>query len=303
MRSATAPFTDADALEDSALLAALDNGTGNVHALDGARLVEGGLVTADEPGHYHLTEDGYAVARALRAREAALIPDDTLKIILSCAGRATAKRTGWITGLTFAHRPYIEMVRLSDTSPEAFDGMVDKGSTWADIPFQIFSQLNHRYADHDGARIYFAFEPGTYDHDRFTAMEHAGAVWADLCGEEAGLRVGQEEAGGDRTVYLPPSALLFHHNGRDVRLTLTPSHRYHVEIISGPDTGRTWNGHRADAAVKAMARTLYGSPCPDGYGTGRDSCPGCDASAETFENQHPVRGAMPGSRPALTVST
>ncbi|MGW1436785.1 hypothetical protein ACWD7M_16240 [Streptomyces griseus] len=304
MSTTTAPFTDADALEDSALLAALDTPHGNVHAPDGARLVESGLATVDEVGHYYLTEDGYDVARLLRADERALVPDDTLKIILSRSGRAHGKRTGWIAGLTMSHRPYVEMVRLPHTSPEMFDDMVNKGSAWVDISFQIFSQLDHRYADRDGARIYLAFEPGAYGRDHWAAVEHADAVWADLCteGPGAALRVAQESAGGDPAVYLPPSALIFHHNGRDVRLTLTPAHRYRVEIISGPDTGRTWDGHRADVAVKAMARTLYGSPCPDGYGTGRDTCPGCDASSETFDDQHPVRGAMPGSRPALTVS-
>ncbi|MCP9209598.1 hypothetical protein [Streptomyces cucumeris] len=132
----TKVFTDADTLEDSALLAALEVASGIVHAPDGARLVAQGLATVDEErGHYFLTADGRAAAEALRERERLILPDDYLEIILSLSGRAKHKVTGWITGITTMGRPYIERVRLPHTSPEAFHESIYTGSTWVGIPF------------------------------------------------------------------------------------------------------------------------------------------------------------------------
>ncbi|MEJ8654707.1 hypothetical protein WKI65_43415 [Streptomyces sp. MS1.AVA.3] len=323
--TATAPFINADVLEDSALLAALDNSSGMIDPpLDrgepgGPRLVSMGLATVDEKGYHFLTEDGRASALALREQERLLIPDDVLNIILGLAGRATGKRTGWISGVTtFGQRPYIESVRLPHTDPQYFEDSLNRGATWVNIPTQVFNKLGG-YAEREGTHIYFAppFRPSfapaveptvpgtpfTADRDKVSAMQHADAVWNDLCDESAGLRVGQIDAGGDRTVYMPPAARVFHHCSRDVRLDLDEHGRYRAEIVAGPDTGRTWTGHRADIAIKAMSRGLYGTHCAHDYGTGRDSCPGCDATSEEFEDrQGTLRGAMPGSLPSLTRS-
>lgn len=311
------PFTDADALEDSALLAALEVKSGNVHAPDGARLVAQGLAMVDEErGHYFLTPGGRVAAEALRDRERLIVPDHYLKVILSLSGRAKSKVTGWIAGITTMGRPYVEHVRLPHTSPEAFHQAIHTGSTWTNISFQIFSKLGG-YAEQDGARIYLAREfrpswapepepehtiPGTpfpLDRDAVNALGHADAVWADLCNQEAGapFRTAVINADGPRDIYMPPAAWIFHYHSRDVRLDLDEHGRYRAAATPAPDAGwdippaaAIWTGHRADIAVKAMARALYGTPCAHGYGTGRDSCPGCDHTAELFEDRYPLRG-------------
>jgi hypothetical protein len=313
--TATEAFTDADALEDSALLAALEVKSGNVHAPDGARLVAQGLATVDEErGHYFLTDDGRAAAEALRERERLIIPDEYLDVVLSLAGRAHSKASGWIAGFTLMGRPYIERVRLPHTSPEQFHQANHTGSTWVNIPFQIFSKLGG-YAEQDGARIYFAPEfrpswapepehtiPGTpfpLDRDAVSAVGHADAVWADLCDQSPGapFRTAVIDADGPRDEYRPPVAWIFHYFSRDVRLDLDDHGRYRATVTDAPDAGwatpnppAVWTGHRADVAVKAMARALYGTRCSHDYGTGRDSCPGCDHTAELFEDRYPLRG-------------
>jgi hypothetical protein len=309
------PFTDADALEDSALLKALTVKSGNVHAPDGARLVAQGLAWVDEErGHYFLTDDGRAAAEALRAIERDLITDDMLTVIDQYgSGRAQHKATGWIAGATlYEQRVYIERVRLPHTSPYTFGSTLHK---WTNLRFQMFSKLGI-HAEIEGDRMYFGAlrpsrrgdtpqlgEPDEERSERVTAGQHADAVWADLCASGPGtsLRVAPVRADGEPGTYRDPAALLFHYASRDVRLSLDEHGRYRVVIsnVNAPHYGHGWTGHRADVAVKAMVRDLYGTKCAHGYGTGRDSCPGCDATAEAFEEQHPVRGAMPGSLPAL----
>ncbi|QDN94941.1 hypothetical protein FNV58_01015 (plasmid) [Streptomyces sp. RLB1-9] len=304
------PFTDADALEDSALLKALEVKSGNVHAPDGARLVAQGLAWVDEErGHYFLTDDGRAAAEALRDIERDLITDEMLEVINQCGGgRAQAKATGWIAGVTqFEQRVYIERVRLPHTSPytfSTFDG-------WTNLRFQLFSKLGI-HAEIEGNRLYFGAlrpsrrgntpqlgEPDEERSERIHAGQHADAVWSDLCNQEAGapFRLAVIDADGPRDVYMPPAAWIFHHFSRDVRLDLDEHGRYRVTVTAAPDAGwdtppaaAVWTGHRADVAVKAMARALYSTKCAHGYGTGRDSCPGCDYTAELFEERYPLRG-------------
>jgi hypothetical protein len=305
------PFTDADALEDSALLKALEVKSGNVHAPDGARLVAQGLATVDEErGHYFLTDDGRAAAEALRAIERDLITDDMLAVInQDGSGRAQAKATGWIAGVTqYEQRVYIERVRLPHTSPYTFGSTLHK---WTNLRFQMFSKLGI-HAEIEGDRMYFGAlrpsrrgntpqlgEPDEERSERVTAGQHADAVWSDLCNQEAGapFRLAVIDADGPRDVYMPPVAWIFHHFSRDVCLDLDDHGRYRVTVTDAPDAEwatpnppAVWGGHRADIAVKAMARALYGTRCAHEYGTGRDSCPGCDYTAELFEDRYPLRG-------------
>lgn len=308
-----APFTDTDALEDSALLAALDDAHGTLHAPDNPRLVDLGMARADERGRYFLTEDGRAIATELRRRERDLITDEMLGVILDEAGRVTAQHSGWISGATtYEQRSYIELVRLPETPADMFIQCVT--GTLKAMRSNLGEELGG-HAEIDGTRLLFgALRPsrrgatprlGVPDRareDRVSAMQHADAVWADLCSEGPGttLRMGHEAADGDRSMYRPPVALHFHHCSRDARLSMELSGRYILKIISGPDTGREWTGHRADVAVKAMCRDLYRTKCAHGYQTGSDSCPGCDAAGEAFEGRHNLRGPMPHSLPVLS---
>ncbi|MEU5196055.1 hypothetical protein AB0G86_18695 [Streptomyces scabiei] len=300
-------------MEDSALLAALEDDHGTLHAPDNLRLLALGMAQADERGRCFLTEDGRAIATELRRRERDLITDEMLGVILGEAGRVTSRHSGWISGATsYEQRSYIELVRLSETPADMFIQCVT-GMLKA-MRSNLGEELGV-HAEIDGTRLLFgALRPsrrgatprlGVPDRareDRVSAMQHADAVWADLCSEGPGttLRVGHEAAGGDRTMYRPPVALHFHHCSRDARLSLELSGRYVLKIISGPDTGREWTGHRADVAVKAMVRDLYRTKCAHGYYTGSDSCPGCDAAGEEFEMRHSVRGAMSHSLPLLS---
>lgn len=45
-------------------------------------------------------------------------------------------------------------------------------------------------------------------------------------------------------------------------------------LTKGPSP--LYKGDTRRDAIRAMAADMYGKPCPHGYGTGRDSCPGCD---------------------------
>ncbi|MGW1496655.1 hypothetical protein [Streptomyces sp. NPDC002402] len=281
--SPTAPFTDANALEDSALLAALGNSSGNVHAPDGARLVSIGLATVNDKGHYFLTEDGHAAAQGLRQRERLLISDAALKVIGN--GRAHGKATGWIAGVTSSRRAYIEMVRLPHTTPETFDDLVTRG-TWYGLRFQLCSRLGI-HAEHEGARIYLGYASVS---GASRAAEHADNVWNDLCRDHRVHGIHPPS-----TVYTAPTGLLFHYASRHVLLSRDEHGRPRAEITNGPDVGRSWTGHRADVAMKAMCSSLYGTPCAHGCVTGRDSCTGCDATAEAFENTH---GTLLGPMPA-----
>ncbi|MFF7953659.1 hypothetical protein [Streptomyces griseorubiginosus] len=295
------------------MLAALEDDHGTLHAPDNPRLAGLGMAQADGRGRYFLTEDGRAIATELRQRERDLITDEMLSVILDEAPRATAQHSGWISGATsYEQRSYIELVRLPETPADMFIQCVT-GTLKA-----VRSYLGEELGVHteiDGTRLLFGAlrpsrrgatphlgEPDRAREDRVSAMQHADAVWADLCSEGPGatLRMGHEAAGGDRSMYRPPVALHFHYCSRDARLSLGVSGRYVVKIISGPDTGREWTGHRADVAVKAMGRDLYGTKCAHGYHTGSDSCPGCDAAGEEFEGRHSVRGPMPHSLPDLS---
>ncbi|MFI0967147.1 hypothetical protein ACH4S8_38035 [Streptomyces sp. NPDC021080] len=128
--------------------------------------------------------------------------------------------------------------------------------------------------------------------DKRNAEGMADAVWADLrdC-----ARVADVSPTRDSDTYTEPTEYAFHYASRDVRLSQDESGAVHATITAGPDTGRDWRStDGAEEAVKAMIRDLYGKPCADGYGTGRDSCPGCDASAEQFEDRYAGRlGTMP----------
>lgn len=308
------PFRDADVLEDSSLLKALMVKSGNVHAPDGVRLVAQGLATVDEErGHYFLTDDGRAAAEALRDIERDLITDDMLAVIDQYgSGRAQKGTTGWIAGVAqFEQRVYIERVRLPHTSPYIF------GSTlhaWTDLRFQMFSKLGI-HAEIEGDRMYFGAlrpsrrgntpqlgEPDEVRSKRVTAGQHADAVWADLCRADSHPAVWPSWAPGDGKHHAP-QGYAFHYHSRTVFLDLDESGRYCASIgISGqPNAGRSWTGHRADTAIKAMARELYGTLCAHEYGTGRDSCPGCDYTEELFEDAHQGELVpMPGSLPKLT---
>ncbi|MEU9405518.1 hypothetical protein AB0E08_07425 [Streptomyces sp. NPDC048281] len=119
------------------------------------------------------------------------------------------------------------------------------------------------------------------------------AVWSDL---NTFARVADDSPtrGGD--TYTTPTELVFHYASRDVRLTRDESGAVHATITDGPGTGRDWwSTAGAGEAVKAMVRDLYGVPCAHGYGTGHDSCPGCDATEEEFEDRH---GGALGQMPA-----
>jgi hypothetical protein len=130
--------------------------------------------------------------------------------------------------------------------------------------------------------------------DQANARQMADAVWSDLR-NDARVADDSPTRGGD--IYTEPTELVFHYASRDVRLTRDGFGAVHATITAGPDTGRDWwSTAGAEEAVKAMVRDLYGKPCADGYGTGRDSCPGCDASAEDFEDRYAGRlGAMPAN--------
>ncbi len=304
------PFTDPDVLEDAALLAALDNSSGNLHAPDGDRLCAQGLATVNGSGHYYLTPDGHAAAHQLRDAERDLITDGMLGVINQCTeGRAHAKKSGWIVGVTsLEQRPYLQRVRLPHTSPETFG---PASSAWSNLAFQLFSKLDHMHTEFDGDRLLFgALDPrprantprlGQPDEARtrrITARQHANAFWNDLrSGETPVTPLGAH--GGS------PVGLVFHYASRYVTLSLDPHGRYQAAIQRGPGTGQSWTGHRADIAVKALAMALNGTPCAHDYTTGQDSCPGCDASAERFVNStravapHASMGPMPGSTPAL----
>jgi len=116
-----------------------------------------------------------------------------------------------------------------------------------------------------------------------SAHEMAGAVWNDLNTLPRVADVSPATAGN---TYTAPTALLFHYASRDVRLTRNEHGTVFATIADGPGEGRAWDGNTAEEAVKAMVRDLYGVPCAHEYGTGRDSCPGCDATEEDFENRY-----------------
>ncbi|MFE0490111.1 hypothetical protein [Streptomyces griseoaurantiacus] len=132
--------------------------------------------------------------------------------------------------------------------------------------------------------------------DREAADGMAGAVWNDLRAGNA-LRVADISPVTDGKVYTEPTALLFHYASRDVRLTRDPeAGGVAAEITAGPGTGIIWRGRTAEEAVKAMVVDLYGVHCAHEYGTGRASCPGCDFTAEEFENRYSGRlGSMPAA--------
>jgi hypothetical protein len=129
-----------------------------------------------------------------------------------------------------------------------------------------------------------------------SAKEMADAVWNDL-GD--GARVADVSPVTDSKNHTAPTALLFHYASRDVRLARNEHGDIHAEITAGPGTGRMWSGLTAEEAVKAMVVDLYGTPCADGYGTGRDSCPGCDASGEQFEERYYGRLGAMGASPLV----
>ncbi|ATM24712.1 hypothetical protein SMD44_p10213 (plasmid) [Streptomyces alboflavus] len=310
--SVTAPFADSRVLEDSALMAVLglrwDNApSGDLYyAPDSARLVPLGLASVDSGGQFRLTSDGLALARGLRLREQLLISDDVLEVVLSRAGRAHGKATGWIAGITSTDLVYIEMVPQPRTTPEqprlapeAFTEMITQGP-WTGIPQDLRRRLG-MYAKQHGARIYLgaprmsgAQMPEHLRTHRLRAARHAAATWNDLCRDHRVLAL--TEPGGDHT---QPAGLLFHHAGRDVRLSRDPQGRPHAEVVTGPTavTGDYWTGHRFDYAVAVMCADLYATPCAHGLGTGRDSCPGCDATAEAFQRTH---GSLLAPMPPLT---
>jgi hypothetical protein len=130
--------------------------------------------------------------------------------------------------------------------------------------------------------------------DAEAARGMADAVWSDL--RDGNAHVADVSPKGDGKTYTPPTALLFHYASRDVRLTRRNGAVY-ATITAGPGTGREWwSSAGAEEAVKAMVRDLYGVHCAHEYGTGRDSCPGCDYTEEQFEDRYAGRlGMMPAN--------
>lgn len=110
------------------------------------------------------------------------------------------------------------------------------------------------------------------EREERAAREMGGAVWTDLHTYA-------------RVVDTPPTAL-FHYSSRDVTLTRNEHGTVFATIVEGPGTGRAWDGSTAQEAITAMVAALYGIPCAHEYGTGRDSCPGCDYTQEQFEQRH-----------------
>lgn len=113
-------------------------------------------------------------------------------------------------------------------------------------------------------------------------MKIAGAAWHDLV-ENKMLKRGED------------GAYTFPYSGRTYSLSRPGKYttsgvpqRWTITLI-GPfgeypfEKGAQHYGKTRKEAVVLMAAEAYGNPCPDGYITGRDSCPGCDAYAEDFD--------------------
>jgi hypothetical protein len=307
------PVANTDTLEDSALLAALDSRDGTLDTPDGTRLVSQGLATTDGDGSYFLSALGRERAEEMRARERDLISDDMLRVITKHVPRATARSAGWISGVTwYEERPYIDLVRPADLPAKAFPQRMR--DLLAAVHHDARSVLG-LFSEVDGNRLLFGAlrpsprgvtprlgEPDDERDKRIAASGHADAVWSDLCASDGRPSVHAAWAPGDGKGQAP-MGYAFHYASRTALLTLEDGDQYTVSFgVSGqPDAGRTWTGHRADVAVKAMARDLYGTLCAHEYGTGRDSCPGCDYTGEEFESAHKGElTVMPGSLPKLT---
>lgn len=300
--------TEADTFEDSALLAGLDDPSGQVHVPSDGRLFAQGLVESRPGEGVFLTADGHAAAEELRARERDLITDDMLPVILASAPRLTAARAGWTAGATwYEERPYLELHQPSGAEPGPGRKTLETLSSRLYDQLAVYSEVD------DNHRLFFgALRPsprrvtprlGVPDEarsERIHAAFHADAVWTSLCSSHRpathpGFAPG--DGGGSA-----PMGYSFHHYSRTAFLSLDDWGRYCVSfgITGEPDAGRSWTGHRADIAVKAMARDLYRTACAHEYRTGSDSCPGCDHTGELFEQRHEGELApMPGSLPVL----
>lgn len=112
----------------------------------------------------------------------------------------------------------------------------------------------------------------TQDTERAERM--ADAVWNDLLTYK---RLKRTEDG-----------YAFHYAGRDYHVARTSTGRpseWTVALVCHTgeppfQEGAAWMGRTREVAVKAMVASVYGHPCPHDYGTGRDSCPGCDHTEE-----------------------
>jgi hypothetical protein len=73
-----------------------------------------------------------------------------------------------------------------------------------------------------------------------------------------------------------------------------------LTVVEGPGTGTTGTAKDFPAAMAALLvgtdgeGGIAGTKCADGYITMQDSCPGCDAFEEEFENKHPIKRPVPG---------
>lgn len=137
----------------------------------------------------------------------------------------------------------------------------------------------HRAQHYDkAAELYWSGEYGVYtaqdEHNRHAAA--MGDAVASMY-EPGGERAIPGEHGG-----------AFRYAGRAYSLTSFPSPPFDTPWAVGllvpmgatPPLGPDmviWKADTRHAAIKAMATAMYGQPCPHEYGTGRDSCPGCDA--------------------------
>jgi hypothetical protein len=308
--------TRTDMVEDSALLAALADPAGQIHAPDRGRLASLGLVAVTPSKYDILTEDGRAIAEALRARERDFITDDMLDVILTHVPRLTFAHEGWIAGATwYEKRPYIELRQAPGGSVLGDRNVLEAVASQLRDRLGIYSEI-----EDDNRLLFGALRPsrrgstprlGESDRareDRIEAAFHADAVWTDLCSDHH-PSVHPVYAPGDGPADAP-MGFSFHYYSRTVLLSLDDNGRYRADTqftVPRPDgdgadlVAKSWTGHRADVAVKNMARSMYGTPCADGYGTGRDSCPGCDKTEEDFRDQHEGElSTMPGSVLSMT---
>lgn len=128
----------------------------------------------------------------------------------------------------------------------------------------------HYDSNHD---LYWSGEFGVYTAEQARDRRAAGmaeAVWQDLT-ESGGERLKRAEDG-----------YRFRYAGRTYRLACVEGGGWFLDIVEHDGeapfhSGAEWTGRRREDAVKAMVAAAYGHPCPHGYGTGRDSCPGCDS--------------------------
>lgn len=147
---------------------------------------------------------------------------------------------------------------------------------------QLIGKRKREHYDPD-AELYWSEEHGVY------TAEQAHARQAAEMGEAVGSMIGLREEGHPLKPAEDGQGHTFRYGGRTYQVgrpskytTSGVPQRWVLRLV-GPvgehpfEEGAIWRGETRKAVIASMAADAYREPCPHGYNTGSDSCPGCDA--------------------------